>query len=29
MRLSAENWKEVEAARSLQESHSARGGVEL
>jgi hypothetical protein len=28
-RLSAEHWKEVKAARSLQESRSARGGVEL
>jgi hypothetical protein len=28
-RLSAEHWKEVKAARSLQESRSARGGVKL
>ena len=29
MRLDAEHWKEVKAAQSLQESHSARGGVSV
>jgi hypothetical protein len=29
IRLSAEHWKEVKAARLLQESRSARGGVEV